>query len=175
MVASWHGDAAVVRALLDVGADASRVRNIDGATALFSCSGEPRARRRTTLERGRADPSAPGGPCRSTPLIVAAERGHVASVRTLLTAGANPNASDATGWTAGHAACQGGHVAASERFTICEGGPQRASGAGRLHSCFDCCPTKPRRVFGCVSCSRRGFRCTLLDGPPVDAIYYVSA
>jgi ankyrin repeat protein len=113
MVASWHGDAAVVRALLDVGADASRVRNIDGATALYLAAQANHVPVvELLLERGRADPSAPGGPCRSTPLIVAAERGHVASVRTLLTAGANPNAADATGWTAGHAACQGGHVAA---------------------------------------------------------------
>ena len=58
MVASWHGDAAVVRALLDVGADASRVRNIDGATALYLAAQANHVPVvELLLERGRADPS----------------------------------------------------------------------------------------------------------------------
>jgi len=46
----------------------------------------------------------------SSPLILAAAKGHAEVVRLLLDHGAQINASDHTGWTALHAAVYGGHV-----------------------------------------------------------------
>lgn len=46
----------------------------------------------------------------SSPLILAAAKGHAEVVRLLLDHGAHINATDHTGWTALHAAVYGGHV-----------------------------------------------------------------
>ena len=175
MVASWHGDAAVVRALLDVGADASRVRNIDGATALYLAAQANHVPVVELLLETRSSRPVGAGRALSQYAIDCCCRTRTCRVRTNLThSRSEPKCIGRDGLDRRPRGVPGRPRRRSERSTICEGGPQRESGAGRLHSCFDSGPAEPRRVSRCFSCSGRGPGRSLLDGAPVDALHYVS-
>ena len=96
--AARKGDDAVVRALLDAGADKDLANN-DGATPLFIAAHDGHdAIVRTLLGAGAdKDRASNDG---YTPLMAAAAFGHVEVARVLLAAGANKTKKDASGKTA---------------------------------------------------------------------------
>ncbi len=105
--AVYSGDEAIVRLLLERGADV-KAKDTAGRTALFWAADKGyEAVMRLLLERG-ADIDAKDSLCHR-PLRRAADSGHVAIVRLLLERGADIDAKDIAGWTALLWAADQGH------------------------------------------------------------------
>lgn len=97
MMAALYGDTALVKTLLDAGADPT-VANDVGATALHWAAGEPDTVRILIAHGADVDARSTDG---RTPLLVAASiRGNSPAVSLLLDKGANPSAASAAGYGA---------------------------------------------------------------------------
>jgi hypothetical protein len=108
--AAANGHEAVVRLLLEKGADVDAKDRLDGRTALIrAAEGGHEAVMRLLLETG-ADVEAKDRRGGWTALVKAAASGHEAAVRLLLETGADIDAKE-SGWTALTWAAEGGHEA----------------------------------------------------------------
>ena len=128
LVAVHNGDADVVRALLDGGADANKARTDGGSTPLLMAAQEGHAEVVRMLLDGGADANKATTDNGTTPLLWAAQKGHAEVVRMLLDGGADANkATTDNGETPLLWAGQEGHVEVARMLLDCGADVNKAS------------------------------------------------
>ena len=111
--AARSGHAAVITTLLERGA-APNVASADGARPLHLAAHRGHSEAAAALLAVETTAYDASDLCGRSPLLMAAEGGHVPLLVQLLDRGANANHADDNGWTALLLACKGGHAGAVE-------------------------------------------------------------
>lgn len=97
MLAAGAGRAALVRSLLDAGADVNGTNDFGGTALMYASTGGHQAAVDLLIERGaRVDVISTNG---WSAVMLAAVKGHAHVLSRLLERGADPNAADVYGWT----------------------------------------------------------------------------